>query len=64
MGFDTGTETWIVRKGANLGLGRSHMDHPQLYAVSRAERNSPIDQFVIIELGAPYTMPLPSGFAV
>jgi|688.fasta_scaffold02660_21 hypothetical protein len=50
-GFDTGTETWIVRKGANLGLGRSHMDHPQLYAVSRAERNSPIDQFVIIELG-------------
>lgn len=50
-GFDTGSETWIVRKGTTLGLGRSHMDHPQLYAVSRAERNSPIDQFIIIELG-------------
>ena len=50
-GFDTGTETWIVRKGTTLGLGRSHLDHPQLYAVSRAERNSPIDQFIIVELG-------------
>jgi hypothetical protein len=50
-GFDTGTETWLVRKGTNLALGRSHLDHPQLYAVSRAHRNSPIDQFEIIELG-------------
>jgi hypothetical protein len=50
-GFDTGTETWIVRKGTTLALGRSHLDHPQLYAVSRAHRNSPIDQFELIELG-------------
>jgi hypothetical protein len=50
-GFDTGSETWIVRKGQTLQLGRAHGDHPQLYAVSRVNRNSAVEQFEIIELG-------------